>query len=258
MAKKKVFFDLEYTGLHKLTTPISIALVGEDGREYYAEFTDFDEMQVDGFIREAVLAKLELKRYDFVNDYNPNDTTVKVAGNTELIAQTLISWLDFYEKDGVEMWGDGISYDWVLFISIFGNAFDMPKHIQYLPMDLATALRLCRQDCDLDRVEFAYGKDADKSKVHNSLNDARTQLDVYKKILKIMGDAGNDSLGGEIQDAEVVEETQDGIKHAESTESIETIEPIEPIEKTSKTDDNFVEPTEEMINNLGEEFTPPI
>ena len=41
MAKKKIFFDLEFTGLHKLTTAISVGLVCEDGKKFYAECTDF-------------------------------------------------------------------------------------------------------------------------------------------------------------------------------------------------------------------------
>lgn len=42
----KVFFDTEFTGLHQKTTLISIACITEDGKEFYAEFTDYDEAQV--------------------------------------------------------------------------------------------------------------------------------------------------------------------------------------------------------------------
>ena len=40
----KVFFDTEFTGLHRNTTLISIGLVSEDGRTFYAEFNDYDRM----------------------------------------------------------------------------------------------------------------------------------------------------------------------------------------------------------------------
>ena len=42
----KIFFDTEFTGLHQKTTLISIGLVSEDGREFYAELTDYDKSQV--------------------------------------------------------------------------------------------------------------------------------------------------------------------------------------------------------------------
>ena len=36
----KIFFDTEFTGLHKNTTLISIGLVAENGKKFYAEFND--------------------------------------------------------------------------------------------------------------------------------------------------------------------------------------------------------------------------
>ena len=42
MKTTKVFFDMEFTGLHKNTTLISIGLVSECGKKYYAEFNDYD------------------------------------------------------------------------------------------------------------------------------------------------------------------------------------------------------------------------
>ena len=37
----KIFFDTEFTGLHKDTSLISIGLVDEDGKTFYAEFLDY-------------------------------------------------------------------------------------------------------------------------------------------------------------------------------------------------------------------------
>jgi DNA polymerase III epsilon subunit-like protein len=39
----KIFFDTEFTGLHKDTTLISIGLVSEDNRKFYAELIDYKE-----------------------------------------------------------------------------------------------------------------------------------------------------------------------------------------------------------------------
>lgn len=40
----KIFFDTEFTGLHKDTTLVSIGMVSEDNRQFYAELTDYDIM----------------------------------------------------------------------------------------------------------------------------------------------------------------------------------------------------------------------
>jgi hypothetical protein len=53
----KIFFDTEFTGLHKNTTLISIGLVAETGESFYAEFTDYDKSQVNDWIKENVISK---------------------------------------------------------------------------------------------------------------------------------------------------------------------------------------------------------
>ena len=57
----KVWFDTEFTGLHKNTTLISIGLVNEYGETFYAEFTDYDKNQCDDWIKENVLNNLLFK-----------------------------------------------------------------------------------------------------------------------------------------------------------------------------------------------------
>ena len=255
---------MEFTGLHKLSTPISIGLVAEDGREFYAEFTDFDEMQINQWLVDNVMNNLVLGEYDFVKDYKPDEKIVLVKGDTELIAQTLRAWFEPYKEDGVEMWGDCLAWDWVLFVSIFGSAFDIPEHIFYLPMDLSTALKVCRQDPDVDRVLFVY-ESADKVPksdigTHNALYDARIQIEVYKKVLNMLSGAGNDSLeepakkdASEFDPTAAVEEIEGNGEPAvvlpEATSDVQGVGSDTPA---------FIEPTQDMVDNGGEEFNPPI
>ena len=55
----KIFFDTEFTGLRKDTTLISIGLVDENGRTFYAEFSDYDNSQCDTWIHENVIKHLK-------------------------------------------------------------------------------------------------------------------------------------------------------------------------------------------------------
>ena len=69
----KIFFDTEFTGLHKDTTLISIGLIDENGRTFYGEFSDYDESKCDDWIRENVIKHLKWSKEgpveDFVNIY---------------------------------------------------------------------------------------------------------------------------------------------------------------------------------------------
>ena len=64
----KIFFDTEFTGLHQNTTLVSIGLISEDGKTFYAEITDYDKSQVDKWLQENVIDKLIL------NDWQDDDT----------------------------------------------------------------------------------------------------------------------------------------------------------------------------------------
>lgn len=69
----KVFFDTEFSGLHKNTTLISIGLISECGKTFYAELTDYDTTQIDGWLQTNVLDNLLL------NDIN----TTRYSGNND-------------------------------------------------------------------------------------------------------------------------------------------------------------------------------
>lgn len=267
MAKKKMFLDVEMTGLHQITTLISIALVCEDGNEFYAELTDYDKLQVDDFLRDHVLSKRILDDYNFAKDYDPDAKTVYVKGDIELVKETLTHWLTKYEDDGIEIWGDVYAYDWVLFVSIFGNAFDVPKHVYYIPMDLATTLKLFGEDPDVSREIYAYGEDLAKineTKKHNALFDAQTSLEVYKKLLakskahdekKDEAEQPKEEVEEDISNEEQKEVSNEGVDNSEPETTKEEVEPVESDVNSEKHE--FIEPTQEDLED-SEEFEPPI
>ena len=194
MAQTKVFFDLEFTGLHKLTTPISIAMVAEDGRSFYAEFTDFDKFQIDDYVRQHVLTKRLLSDFNVGTDYQPDSNEVIMKGDIDKIFTAVTKWLTVYAEDGVQMWGDMLAYDWVLFINIFGSGQALPSFIDVIPLDLCTALKLCGEDPHVDRLVFAYGEEnaeSAKKEQNNALFDAKTSIEIYKKLMQKMADDKN-------------------------------------------------------------------
>src|SRR3990167_10002639 len=107
----KIFFDTEFTGLHKKTTLISIGLISEDGKTFYAELTDYDESQINDWILKNVVEKLILTSYQ--EGYWGGYDEMKVRGSTELVQTKLRDWLNQFEN--IHIWSDCLSYDWVLF-----------------------------------------------------------------------------------------------------------------------------------------------
>ena len=58
MKTTRIFLDTEFTGLHKQTTLISIGLISECGKTFYAELTDYDRTQIDEWLLENVIDNL--------------------------------------------------------------------------------------------------------------------------------------------------------------------------------------------------------
>lgn len=189
----KIFFDTEFTGLHKNTTLISIGFVSECGKTFYAEFTDYDKTQVNDWIQNNVINNL-VNDLMLNNSYETTGDHIRAKGDKNHVQTYLKLWFSKFQR--VELWSDVLAYDWVLFCDLFGSAFDIPENIHYIPRDLATLLDTVGVNPDINREEFA-GTNAEletlevnalgywgaKPNKHNSLWDAYIIRECYKKAL---------------------------------------------------------------------------
>ncbi len=175
----KVFFDTEFTGLHKATTLISIGLVAETGETFYAELTDYDRSQVNDWIKENVISKL-LNGKSLEKGGDPT-VVVDMSG----LKMMLTDWFSMFDEK-VEIWSDCLSYDWVLFCEIFGHAFNIPSNIFYIPFDICTLMQVKGIDPDISRENFAFGEDCTEMKAkHNALWDAQVIAACYEKLIAL-------------------------------------------------------------------------
>lgn len=182
--KTKIFFDTEFTGLQQNTTLISIGLVSDCGKTFYAELDDYDNSQVDKWIKDNVINNLIL-----VDNKNSRDLiSVKIKTNMSGLKNELTKW--FKQFGEIEMWSDCLAYDWVLFCKIFGTSFDIPKNIYYIPFDICTFFKLKGINPDISREEFAGNIDNIKeienwkSEIkHNSLWDAYIIRKCYENLI---------------------------------------------------------------------------
>lgn len=197
----KIFFDTEFTGLHKDTTLISIGIVSEDRRTFYAELNDYDESQVDDWVRDNVISNLEFsppKEYApgqwedeayMMSKHVPDvplteQFNIELRGDTKTVAAALKKWLEQF-NDTIEVWSDCLAYDWVLFCNLFGNAFNIPKCVYYIPFDICTLFKLKGVDPDINREQYAYTIDDTVTNMlpkHNALWDAFVIRTCYLRL----------------------------------------------------------------------------
>ena len=183
--KMKLFFDTEFTSLHKGTDLLSIGIESEDGKTFYAEITDYDKSQIDDWLRENVLSKMMIafepgELFKMYKTTVGNSTVIR--STKEMVGKELRVWLS--QWDSVEMWSDCLAYDWVLFNDLLGKtAFDIPENVYYIPMDICTLFKAYNIDPDINREEFAGITDATNK--HNALHDARVIKICHDKLMTI-------------------------------------------------------------------------
>lgn len=202
--RTKLFLDSEFTGLHQATSLISLGIISECGKTFYAEFTDYDKTQLNDWLESNVIANTWVFKNDIqtlmgkVVDKESSWADVHVFGSSEYIKPHLEEWLSQFEK--IVIWSDCLSYDWVLFNQIWGHAFSIPENILYIPMDICTFFEIRGIDPDISREEFATNTfsetkeplffdkrtgDLLEKKKHNALWDAFVIRECYNKLIKL-------------------------------------------------------------------------
>lgn len=195
----KVFLDTEFTGLHQYTSLLSIGLVDEDGRTFYAEISDYDFTQMNDWLLNNVMnhmmfepAKPGEEEYYSASRFKDNPIgqdlyksfSLNMRGTLKEVKEELKRWLEQY--DTVEVWSDCLAYDWVLFNNIFGSAFDIPGNVYYIPFDICTVFQMKGIDPDISREKFISDRieniDMPESTKHNALWDAFVIKECYLKL----------------------------------------------------------------------------
>ena len=152
------FLDTEFIdGPDKLEL-ISIALVAESGREYYAVSNEFDESKASEWVKQNVLTKLPHKR-----EWKSRLT----------ISKELRSFIDSNRcGEYAEFYAYFASCDWILFYKLFGySLLDLPDgYFQYCH-DLMSLMHLN----NIQRLPPPKGN-------HDALVDARWNLKVFRHI----------------------------------------------------------------------------
>ena len=197
--RTKLFLDTEFTGLHQATTLISLGIISECGKTFYAEFTDYDRSQLNDWLEENIIPNTWVAVHEPITSMgevvgDSRWADVHVFGSSDYIKPFLEKWLSQFEK--IVIWSDCLAYDWVLFNQIWGHAFSIPENVYYIAMDICTLFEMNDIDPDISREEYSeidmllkYSLvtnfkrlDVNGLRKHNALWDAFIIRECYKKL----------------------------------------------------------------------------
>jgi hypothetical protein len=178
----KYWYDTEFCEDGSTIEPISIGIVADDGREYYAVFRDTNWESVAGreWLVRNVVPFLPQLTLDHVCPTEPLDRDRQAAHHLGINLddpavkprqQIADEVRDFLLVGGmVELWGYYSSYDHILLSQLWGQMIDRPTGI---PM----------WTNDIQQVAASRGLDNSLPKqvgnAHNALDDARWTRDAW-------------------------------------------------------------------------------
>ncbi|MDY6050680.1 MAG: polyadenylate-specific 3'-exoribonuclease AS [Corynebacterium sp.] len=118
----RYFYDTEFIEDGATITLISIGIVAEDGREYYAVSTDFDPGQAGPWVTTHVLPKL------------PNPGSHEWKSQRQICREVH----DFVHADGhvPQLWAWAGDYDHVVLAQLFGAMTDYPSDMPRFTYEL--------------------------------------------------------------------------------------------------------------------------
>lgn len=176
----KYFLDtefIEHTGGIDL---VSIGIVCEDGREFYAESCDFDPRDADPWVKNNVLSKLVwwgrwpnvepapvLFKFDGVKSIYGHEENIRL-GLDEFFTR---------DQDKKQFFAYFADYDWVVFCRLYGRMIDLPKDFSKWCIDLKQMMWERQLDSDWKQRVCP-----DPEGEHNALVDARWNKKLYEEL----------------------------------------------------------------------------
>lgn len=118
----RFFYDTEFIEDGTTIDLISIGIVAEDGREYYAVSTNADLSRAGTWVRENVLPKLP----------GPADPAWK---SRDRIREEILEFLT-QDKQPIELWAWVSAYDHVALAQLWGSMTKLPRQIPRFTREL--------------------------------------------------------------------------------------------------------------------------
>ena len=162
----RFFYDTEFIEDGTTIELISIGIIREDGREYYAVSTDFDPARAGDWVRSNVLNQLP----------SPGDRAWKSRETIRAEVE------DFFKvPTGAELWAWVGCYDHVVLAQLWGDMPALPRHVPRFTRELKQYWEFA--GCP-PLPKIGEGK-------HNALEDARHNAKKFNACMQVLPISSN-------------------------------------------------------------------
>ncbi len=187
----RYFFDTEFheykkNGVNTIEL-ISIGIVAEDGREYYAVANEFDiDAAINiSWLNEHVINPILAGFASDRPDTSPQTVFFAMGKSNNDIAREIV---EFTAGNTAEFYAYYADYDWVVFCWLFGRLIDLPEGFPMYCRDLKQMMDDIAEDhykpdsLDMLKGRSDYPKQENE---HNALDDARWNKKLYAFLISL-------------------------------------------------------------------------
>lgn len=165
----RYFYDTEFIEDGTIIDLVSIGVVSEDGREFYAISTEFDESRANPWVKKNVLPLLPPRN----NPAWMDRETMKVKLLEFLLPGHIVGQrMKSHERP--ELWAWVGAYDHVALAQLWGDMTGLPRELP----------RFTRELKQLWEMAGSPELPAGPTNVHNALEDARFNVTKYKRSVE--------------------------------------------------------------------------
>lgn len=163
---KRYFLDWEFIEDGSTIAPVSVGVVCDDGREFYAEVEEIPWSRANQWVLDNVRPHL------VGNSWYTFDSGREHSFDSPLTRDEIARELLRFTQAGdnhPEFWAYYASYDWVTTCQLYGRMIDLPNSWPMMCMDLKQ-LAIMLGNPNLPRQDSIQ---------HNAINDARWNYNTY-------------------------------------------------------------------------------
>ncbi len=154
---------------------ISVGIIAEDGREYYAISTEFKPRHASQLVKDNILAHLPNRSATPYYSSPREWEEARAWKRRTTIAEEIISFCNPEQYGKPEFWGYYADYDWVVLCQLFGTMMDLPKGWPMYCMDIK---QLCKMQGDPKLPEQTNIE-------HHALADARWNRLAWEFLMQL-------------------------------------------------------------------------
>lgn len=153
---------------------ISIGIVSEDNREFYAENDQIDLNSLSPWLKENVVQHLERSKLNALTSMRPSFGEFKAfIGPHSSIGPAILKFIGLDVKP--KFWGYFADYDWVIFCQLFGSMMELPNTFPHYCRDL---------NQEMNRLGVEKPLILGCGPIHNALSDAHWAKGLFDYLKK--------------------------------------------------------------------------